>query len=168
MDPANQQTPPGNTPAPVPTVGGAAVPPQASLSQDEMKNNLKDMMAKIDSKYQDFNSQKFASSNKAKEQQSQLLRSVFDLFQAKGIDPSNVQQVGAFLNKIKTTNPEMAKQLETTLLSILGEEVEAAASPQGDQGAQAPDAVTPPDNSQTDMGSNNMNTNADETVQQNV
>lgn len=99
------------------------VAPQTELSQEQMKANLQDMMSKIDSKYQDFNSQKFSSDNKYKVQQGEALRQLFDILQSFGVDPSNVEEVGAFLNKIKNSNPELGQQLEESLSVLLGEDV---------------------------------------------
>lgn len=92
------------------------------VPQDQMRVNLQDLMSKIEGKYQDFNSQKFASDNKLKVQQGESLRQVFDLLESMGIDPSNVEQVREFLARIKESNPELSSQLEIALGSILGDE----------------------------------------------
>jgi transcriptional regulator with AAA-type ATPase domain len=140
MDPLNQQIPkapayPDSTPtvAPVPASPGGAhgIPADMTsadpatlggLTQDQMKANLQELMSKIEAKMQDFNSQKFSSDNKIKEQESQTLREIFDLFQQNGVDPSNIDEVSAFLQKIKENNPELAQQLESALQSILGDD----------------------------------------------
>jgi len=127
VDPLGQQPVPQSPPeAPgipgeVPGMPGGA---PGALSQEQMKGNLQDLMSKIEGKYQDFNSQKFASGNKAREQQSEALRQVFDLLQSLGIDPSNVEEVKAFLDQIRETNPELSQQLEVALEALLGTEDE--------------------------------------------
>lgn len=106
-------------------MGGAPMEGQQALmlSQEQMKTNLQDLMAKIENKYQDFNSQKFASDNVLMEQQGGVLRQLFDLFESMGVDPSNIEEVRALLDKIKAINPEMSQQLETALNSVLGDDV---------------------------------------------
>ena len=119
MDPLNQNSVPT---FPTPPVGAPVANQSPELSQDQMKANLQDMMGKIDGKYQDFNSQKFASDNKLKEQKSESLRQIFDFFQSMGIDPSDVEEVRVFLDKIRKTNPELSQQIEQALASLLDEE----------------------------------------------
>lgn len=94
-----------------------------TLSQEQMKGNLQDMMSKIDQKYQNLNSQKFVSSNKDSEGKNSMLRNIFDMLQLNGVDPSNVEEVRAFLEKLKQNNPEQAQQFESVLESLLGEEI---------------------------------------------
>lgn len=110
--------------APVSPDATSSIPevPQTEMSQEQMRANLQGLMSKIENKYQDFNSQKFASNNKLQEQEGATLRQIFDLFESVGVDPSNVEDVRAFLDKIKANNPELYQQLETLLSSILGEE----------------------------------------------
>lgn len=113
MDPVEQSV------APVPASPEVA---PAGLSQDQMKTNLQDLMSKIEARYQDFNAQKFSSSNKIQAQQGDTLRGIFDLLETSGVDPSNPEEVKAFLDQIRASNPELAKQLEEVLQSVLGEE----------------------------------------------
>lgn len=114
MDPS-QPVPVAPTPAPVPDTGGPT-----PLSQDQMKANLRDMMSKIESKYQDFNTQKFSLGNQSQEMQSQALRQLFDLFKSVGVDPTKPEEVKAFLDKVRQSNPELSQQIESALNGLLG------------------------------------------------
>lgn len=117
----NQSIPPAPaSPEAVPGIPEAPV--SGGLSQEQMKTNLRDMMAKIESKYQDFNSDKFSSDNQIKEQQSESLRQIFDLFQSAGVDLSNVEEVRAFLDDLRTKNPELSQQIEQVLQNVIGED----------------------------------------------
>jgi len=162
----NVQDQPVSAPSVVPPVQpeGLAMGAQQTpeLPQEQMKTNLQDMMAKIENKYQDFNSQKFASDNKLMEQQGGTLRQVFDLFESMGVDPSNVEEVRALLDKIKETNPELSQQLEIALGSVLGEEppVEGEVPVEGEIVEEVPGQIMP-------EGSN-MNMNNNETSQKNI
>ena len=131
--PQTQLTPPPSTVAPAPMspdspagipAGMTSADPatMGGMTQEQMKANLQELMSKIEAKMQDFNSQKFATDNKLKEQQSQALREVFDLFKSNDVDPSNLDEVSAFLQKVKDSNPELAQQLEKALETILGED----------------------------------------------
>jgi hypothetical protein len=139
MDPTNQPAPITPT-TPVPGVPETPQPGGTVMSQDQMRANLKELMSKIDSKFQDFNSQKFSTDNKVKEMQSKALRQIFDIFQSMGIDLSNVDEVRAFLEQLRSQNPALADQLTQALQSILGEDL---ASPPDEMGTQ-PGPTEPP------------------------
>ena len=132
---------------------GPAAPGQEELSQEQMKSNLQDMMSKIDGKYQDFNTQKFSSDSKLKEQQSEVLRQIFNLFKSMGVDPSDPAAVKAMLDKIKTINPALYQQIESAMIGILGnenagpqEDILSEGEPiQGPEPAPTPEPVAPPE-----------------------
>ena len=128
MDPTLQPV----APAPESPQGAPGIPTEApgELSQEQMKANLQELMAKIDAKYQDFNTQKFSSDNKLKEQRSAALRQVFDLLQSAGVDPSNPEEVRGFLDDLKGQNPELSQQIEKVLQELLGEEPAPEAEPE--------------------------------------
>lgn len=155
INPTDIQGPP-QSPQEVP-----GVPIGGEFSQDQMRGNLQGLMSKIESKRQDLNSQSFTSEFDIEKQKGESLRQLFDLFQSMGIDPSNVEEVGAFLEKIKKNNPELSQQLEKILSSILGEEASSEISSEDSSGG-AP--TIPQDMSQEttppidpNMGNMNMN-----------
>ena len=138
-EPASSFAPAPASPAEVPET----VAPE--LPQEEMMANLEALMAKIEDSYQQFGPQKFAVDKQAQDLKSQAMRQLFDLLQSKGIDPNDPEAVGAYLDQIKSDNPELYQQVEQALELILG----------SDQGAGAPS----PDN---------MNMNPNEDVSQNL
>lgn len=108
---------------------GVPTPPagtSAMLSQDEMKANIRELLGKMDAKHQEFNAGKFALDAQSKDKQSEALRQVFDLLQSKGIDPSNIDQVKTFFDKIKSVHPELSQQLEMALQLIMGDNQQSA------------------------------------------
>lgn len=147
MDPL-QQSP--IAPPPVSPVEAGAAP--TNLSQEQMVASLQDLMEKIQSKYQNFNSQRFASDNKLNEMKSEALRAFFDMLQNVGIDPNSPEQVKAFLDKIRETNPELHSQIEKALNELLGEE----------------EAIETGEISQNGMTPENMNINKNEAVQESI
>lgn len=155
MDPLQNQIPQvPASPTSVPGIqgegGGAVAPVTPELSQEEMRANLSDMMSKIDSKYQDFNSHKFSADNQLKKISGDYLSQLFDLLEINGVDPSNVEDVKAFLDKIKEQNPELGDALEKAFQTLLGEDPEVA---------QEPGGVKLPQNLAGTIAQNNMNTN---------
>jgi len=157
MDPLNQAGLPMSPPeAPGVPMGAPGAP---ELSQEQMRSNLQEIRSKIEEKQQDLNSQNFVSANREQEMRGDTLRQIFDLFQANGVDPNNLEEVRVFLEKIKASNPELSQQLEQALKTVLGEE----GLPQenmGDMGEE--NGGMSPEN----MNINNINSN--ENPQQNL
>lgn len=131
-----------------------------TLSRDQMLQNIKGQLDKVGSRYQDFNAVKTSSDIKNKKSQGEILRQVFDLLQSVGIDPSNVEQVQEFLNKIKEENPELYTQLEQALKSIVGGEAE-------NDGVTV-DSGEIPQNLGSEMPISNMNINTNAQPQENI
>lgn len=155
--PEEQFSPAPASPASVPgvpdTVGMEEMP------QEEMVSNLEALMEKINNKYQEFSADKFSTDTKIKQSKSESLRQVFDLLQSVGIDPSNVEQVKGFLDKIRENNPELYQQVESALRDIIEGEVEDEAPMAMDNG-EIPQDIN---------AASNMNiNNPDETSQENI
>lgn len=92
------------------------------LPQDQMKANLQDLANKIDAKYQDFNSQKFATGNKIELQKREALKEVFNIMGEAGIDLENPEDVRLFLVSLKEKNPELYQIVESSLEELFQEE----------------------------------------------
>lgn len=116
MDPTQQPQPmvPGMS-------AGAPTAAPAGLSQEQMKANLQGMMSKIEGKYQDFNSHKFAAANQTTADKSSSLRQLFDLFQSMGVDPSDPAALKQFLAQLQQSNPQMYQQVVDALEAMLGD-----------------------------------------------
>ena len=115
---APQQPQPQEMPQASPVAEVPASPEEASgLSQEEMKANLQDLMSKIDSKYEAFSRQNF--SNKNTQNNSGALAMFFDMLKQAGVDPSNVEEVNAFLENIRQNNPEIFKKVEAILKALI-------------------------------------------------
>lgn len=127
QDPQFPPVPP--SPAQVPEIADPTAGQQTGLSQDVMISNLKELMAKIQNKYSDFKSGNAMSDSKLMQAKSQALRDVFDMLQSAGIDPSNVEEVQAFLDKIKQANPELYSQIEKVLQELMGGDVTNPSAP---------------------------------------
>jgi hypothetical protein len=126
-----------------------------------MISNLKDLMSKIQNKYQDFKGGQAVTDSRVMQAKSQTLREVFDLLQSMGVDPSNVEEVQQFLNKIKENNPELYQQIESVLQNIIGGEI--------DPEMQVDTGEIPQNLEGSEMSDQNMNiNNTNDTSQQNI
>jgi hypothetical protein len=103
-----------------PEVGGVESPSvQGELSQDQMRGNLQEMMSKMEALNQQNKAELSDFQGSKKKNVEDAIQKLFELFQQNGIDPSNVEEVKAFLEKIKTTNPELSSMVENAIITIL-------------------------------------------------
>lgn len=128
------------------------------LSQEEMKTNLQDLMSKIQAKKQLVDTSMFDVAKSGKENKSMLFNEVYAFFQKNGVDPSDPEQVKAFLEKLKQTNPEIYQQIEKILNDITGGG-ELSAPTEVPQTEQVNGGTVPP---------TNMNMNPNETLPTNI
>lgn len=98
------------------------MPNGTNLSQEEMKANLQGLMSKIQSKMSEIGGIDLAVDSKIKQANGESLRMIFDILRQNGVDPSDIESVGKFLEKIRTNDPEAASKLEEILGSLIGEE----------------------------------------------
>lgn len=144
---------------------GNQAPAGAELSQEQMIVNLQDLAGKIETKYQDFNSQKFASNNKLEVKKREALKEVFDIMETAGIDLTNPEEVKGFLDSLKEKNPELYQIVEQSLETLFSEN-----APNAGGSGEVPPLVAeegagavPPSSEQ-----NNMNINPNENLSQNI
>lgn len=100
----------------------APVEEGAGLSQEQMRANLQEMAGNIESKYQDFNSQKFASKNKLELKKREALKEVFDIMETAGIDLNSPEDVKMFLDSLREKNPELSQIIESSLEELFSED----------------------------------------------
>lgn len=135
------------------------------MSQEQMIANLQDLASKIETKYQDFNSQKFASANKLEVKKREALKEVFNIMETAGIDLTNPEEVKGFLDSLKEQNPELYQIVEQSLETLFSEGAPVAR----EFGAVPPVAEeeggsVPP----SGLEQNNMNMNPNENLSQNI
>lgn len=100
----------------------APVEEGAGLSQEQMRANLQEMAGNIESKYQDFNSQKFAFKNKLELKKREALKEVFDIMETAGIDLNSPEDVKMFLDSLREKNPELSQIIESSLEELFSED----------------------------------------------
>jgi len=105
--------------------GGQGAPMSSGLTQEQKRDNLKGLMGKVDGEMQKMNAQKAMGNNQIEEAKGESLRQLFDVLTEAGVDPSNPEEVKAYLAEMKTKNPEIAMKIEALLAEILGDEQEA-------------------------------------------
>ena len=155
MDPIEQPAPVASEFPPVQASPEAApgMPETGeALSEGEMRTNLENAMAKLKDKYSQFSDQKFVADNQQNKRRSDALSELFTLLEARGVNPENPEEIRAFLDKLRQSNPEIADQVEQAIKALLGEEEQTEVSTEGT--AEVPE--------------DNMNINTNEEVPQNI
>lgn len=107
----------------------------------EGRAQLSNLLGQLDTKRGQFNTLQFANKNKAESSRQDALTQVFQIMQKAGVDPSNMDQVKAFLDEIEQSNPELYKIFVQAFETLLGSGNDisalAQAAPAGEpQGAQ--------------------------------
>lgn len=95
---------------------------ELNLTQEEMRNNMTEMMNLIKIKYEDKMSPNPNEAEMIQDQKDLMLREVFDMFRKLGVDPENTEEVRAYLNEMKESNPELYQQVEKALQTLVSEE----------------------------------------------
>lgn len=98
---------------------------QPEMSQEEMKADLSNLMAKVDSKYQNFNSLKLQEGNEDQKMKEETLNQIFEALAKAGIDGTDPAQINAFLEKIKTSSPELYQFFSEAISSLMGGDMTA-------------------------------------------
>lgn len=91
------------------------------LSQEQMRANLDGLMGKIEEKYQDFNSQKFATGNKIELMKREAIKEVFNIMSEAGIDLEDPEDVKLFLDSLRQRSPELSQITENSLETLFQE-----------------------------------------------
>lgn len=113
---------------------------QVQMTPEEMKADLSRLMSKVDSRYQDFNSLKIQSQNGDQAMQEETLNKVFEILAQAGIDGTNPEEMNAFLEKLKVSNPELFQLFSDAITSLMGGEV-APGQPLSNDSMMPPDQL---------------------------
>ncbi len=108
----------------VPEVPASNVPslaqPEAAMSQEDMRANLENMFSKVKGQIDSASGMRFAANTKFESKKKDVVRAVFDQMVEMGVDPSNMDSVQKFMEKLKTDNPDLYELFESSLESLLG------------------------------------------------
>lgn len=104
----------------------------STMTPEEMSADLDQLMAAINDKYAIFNGQKGVADSQFSQMQEEAIQSLFDTLQKNGIDPSNQEEVAAFLEQLRIENPQGYQIFEQAINGILSQQ-------------QAQDMTAPPE-----------------------
>lgn len=91
----------------------------------EARTRLQSMIGDLKNKQGQINAMKFADSNKMDNERQKALMEVFSIMQKSGIDPSNLQQVKEFLDKLQAQNPQLYQVFVSAFEMLMGQQNEA-------------------------------------------
>lgn len=146
MPPENQPTsdnlpPEMMMPAPALTgFGEAPEQPVPGTINEEQKKQLLDLIEKIRGKIGEANAMGFAGDNKFKVERSKAMQQVFAVLKKAGVDLTNPQAVGEFIEKLRQRSPDLAQLFEQFMEGLLSED---GTLPQSDPMSGMPAPVGP-------------------------
>lgn len=89
--------------------------PGIGMSSDQMKAALAEMTSKVMGKYNEFNANHSIAKNRIDQMGPNILAAIYDFFESVGVDPDSQEEVAAYMQKLRETNPELCDQLETMI-----------------------------------------------------
>lgn len=120
MDPITQQPqPPESMQTPTAPELAPTSTTQSGMSPEEMQKDLDMLMEAINNKKKMLDGVTSSADSQFKQMQDEAIANLFEILQKNGVDPSNQEEVAAFLNQLKEENPEGYKILEAAIDGIL-------------------------------------------------
>jgi len=108
---------------------------QPQMTPEEMAADLDQLMEKVQERYQGYNSQKIQVQNNVQSMQEETLNKIFEVLASAGVDGTDPDQVNAFLDKLKSINPELYQMFSDAIGQLMG----------GDMSVSQGDNQTPPE-----------------------
>jgi len=100
--------------------------PQSGMEEEfvgeDKKELLRQMIEEIKGKLGEANSLGFVTDNMGKVQKGEALQKVFELLQQSGVDLTNPESVRQFIEKMRSSNPEIAQLFEEVMNELLSDD----------------------------------------------
>jgi hypothetical protein len=117
MDPSIPPKSPVEAPMSDPSMMGGQ--PQVNPEQEaEMRFDLERMLSKIDKKNVAFEEKQALDSEKLEGLKAKIVREIFDLMRDLGIDPSDLNSINEFLQKLQQQDPDLYIMFESAIGSL--------------------------------------------------
>jgi len=110
------------------------VPGEGEFVSEEKRQGLLSMIEDIRGKVGEANAAGFATDNMQDVNRSEALQQVFSMMQEAGVDLTDPQSVGEFIEKLRESNPDMAALFEESMNQLLGGEAPEGGLPGAPEG----------------------------------
>ena len=122
-------------------LGGGQLPPMPSgmmgadasvpMSQEEMRADLQAGYDKVKNKERQVNSARLMSQNQIYEFKKRVIQDVFKMMKRAGVDPSNLESIRGFIEKLEQQNPDIAEMFKLAFEGMVGNEEDEELPPEG-------------------------------------
>jgi hypothetical protein len=142
MDPSTGAVPMSPAEAPMldPSMMGGQ--PQVDSEQEAgMRFDLERMLGKVDKKNAAFEEKQVLNSEKLEGLKAKIVREIFGLMKDLGVDPSDLNSINEFLQKLQQQDPDLYIMFESAINSLSSEGMASGMAPgmaPGMETAQAP------------------------------
>lgn len=126
----------------LPTGQDPNVMPGQEFVSPEEREQLVQLLEATREKMAGLQTAEFAGANSRDAAKLDVLRELFSMMQSAGVDLTSQESVAQFLEKIKSSNPNMADDFEAALDELLGDET----VDNMDMGTQSPNPMMPNEN----------------------
>ena len=100
-------------------------PQVGPVDEAEMKFDLERMLGKVKTKNADFEEKQVLSSEKLEGLKSKIVKEIFGLMKDLGVDPSDLNSINEFLQKLQQQDPDLYVMFESAINSLAPEAPEA-------------------------------------------
>jgi len=101
--------------------GMPAMQPGLPAGGDDFRGQVEQELEGVENKEREFNTQKLINENDLKQVRSEMLRTVFDALQRAGVDLSDRESIGKFMQKLQEQDPDLAELFGMAMDKILNE-----------------------------------------------
>lgn len=131
---------------------GLGIPAETGMSPEEMKSNLKQRLAGVESAHKATNAKKIAGENNVEALRGDIIRSLFEVMKKSGVNLEDQSSVQEFLANLEAEDPDLYDMFDIAFNTIIGT---PPVSQEGAQQAQMNDKgnITPPGQENPTMGS---------------
>lgn len=83
------------------------------------KKTLDALMEKVNAKYGELNSLRFASNNQNMAKKNDIVKTIFEAMKSAGIDPSDAQAINEFMMELEANNPDLYELFTEAMDALL-------------------------------------------------
>lgn len=95
------------------------MPNEFDSNEAVLRSDLERDFSDLDQKDKQLNSQKIISENKLRRLKMDIMKQLFSSLVDLGVDPSNVESISKFLQKLERQDPDLAKLFESAFNDLL-------------------------------------------------
>ena len=96
------------------------------MTEEQMRADLTTGRDQVVNKERELNASRIFNKNSLKEEKMKSLKQLFEMMEDNGVDPTNLESIGEFVQKLEKENPDLAIMFEKAFSELSNIEGEGA------------------------------------------